>query len=196
MDFNQSWEASFPNCPPVSYEFKWKMEDRWIRMHSLPDSKQYAENDEELDELLRRQNTLLLDVVGRGEECFIVAGDWSESPKRLPDFSTCPKLKGLIDTPLPSIDKQEFDPEEEDDDYTPIFLNLGYGKQKVTEGFIDEVLLCVAEDVVRFFVVNFQRSRIFAPYDGGVDLVLRDSAERDTFKLKYSKWLPSHPSGY
>ena len=191
MDFNQSWEANFPNCPPVSYLFKWKMESRWLRIHSLPDSKRYAENDAEVAELLRRQNTLLVDVVGQGEGCIFVASDWSESSDGIPEFSKCPRLEGLIDNPLPSINQQEFDPVDEDDDYTSTFLRLGFGNHEVTDGLIDDVLLCVAEErISNFFVVNFRRSRIFAPYDGGVDLVLRDSDERSSFEHKYVHWLP------
>jgi hypothetical protein len=194
--FNSYWSNNFPNCPPVSHLFKWEFADRWFRFHSLPDSKRYADNQLEIDELLARQNTVLLDVIGKGEECVLVAGDWSESAGELINGSACPILADFIKYSLPSISKQDFDPETEDDEFTPVFLRLAYGYHKLQEGSLNEILLCVADErVTNFFVVDFNKSRIFAPYDGGVDVVLRNTTERDDFKSKYSNWLSKRPDG-
>jgi hypothetical protein len=194
--FDDYWNSNFPGCPPVSYDFKWRLQDRWFRFHSLPDSKRYADNKAEIEELLMRQNTVLLDVIGKDAECVLVAGDWSESADEVMNYSECPILARFMKYSLPSISKQDFDPEPEDDDFTPVYLRLAYGHHTLQEDSLNEVLLCVAdEQISNFFVVDFNKSRIFAPYDGGVDIVLRNNLERDEFRDKYSKWLSKRPDG-
>jgi hypothetical protein len=64
------------------------------------------------------------------------------------------------------------------------------------KGSLDEVLLCAADDrVTNLFIVSIERKRIFAPYDGGVDVVLRDFAEREEFKSRYANWLSKRSDG-
>jgi len=150
----------------------------------------------EREELLARQNTVLLDVIGEGGECVIVAGDYSESPGEIINSSRCPVLALYITDALPSLPKQEFDPDALDEGELPLSLRLAYGTHVLQKGSLDEVLLCAADDrVTSLFVVSVERKRIFAPYDGGVDVVLRDSAEMDEFKSRYAEWLSKHPDG-
>lgn len=194
--FNDHWQRNYPDCPPVSYLFKWRLSDRWFRFHSLPESKRYAENDEEKEHILARQNAVLLNVIGEGEECVIVVGDYSESSGELINGTSCPILARYITYALPSLSKQEFDPEPLDEGESPLYLRLAYGNHTLQMGSLDEILLCAADNqITNFFVASFDRNRIFAPYDGGVDVVLRDSAERDEFKSRYTNWLSEHPEG-
>jgi hypothetical protein len=194
--FSNYWQRNFPDCPPVSYLFKWRLADRWFRFHSLPESKRYAENDAEREELLVRQNAVLLDVIGEGRGCVLVVGDYSESPGELINGSRCPILAGYITHALPALSKQGFDPEPLNEGESPIYLRLACGTHILHRGSLDEILLCVADDrITNFFVISFERNRIFAPYDGGVDVVLGDSAERNEFKSRYAKWLSEHPDG-
>ena len=194
--FNNYWQRYYPDCPPVSYLFKWRLVDRWFRFHSLPESKRYADTTAEEEVLLARQNTVLLDVIGEGEDSVLVVGDYSESPGELINGSRCPVLTKYITRALPSLSKREFDPEPLDEDEAPVYLRLAYGVHNLQRGSLDEVLLCVADErVINFFVVNMERDRIFAPYGGGVDVVLRDAAERDEFKSKYAKWLSARHDG-
>jgi hypothetical protein len=48
-----------------------------------------------------------------------------------------------------------------------------------------------------FFSVfeNYKATGLFAPYDGGVDMILENSEQRDEFKAKYKDWLSSYPQG-
>ena len=194
--FRDYWQRNYPHCPPVSYLFKWRLADRWFRFHSLPESKRYPDNDSEVEELLARHNTVLLDVVGEGRECVIVVGDYSESPGELINGTRCPVIARYTARALPSLSKQEFDPEPLDEGEPPVYLRLACGMHTLQSGSLDAVLLCAADgQVTNFFVVSVERNRIFAPYDGGIDVVLRDTAERDEFKSRYVKWLSARADG-
>lgn len=189
------WKQSFDDCPPVSYLFKHRMPDRWFRIHSLPESKRYAENEAEIRELLERQNTLLLDVIGDNSECFLISGNYADAPLKA-DIKSCPALEDFQLQQFTRISKQDFDPEELEPDEEPVYLSLLYAEFILKSKSLNKILLCVADwKIVNFFVVNFEIQRIFAPYDGGVDVILKDSQERDEFKSKYKDWLSKHPGG-
>ncbi|MCU1290454.1 MAG: hypothetical protein JWN60_2683, partial [Acidobacteria bacterium] len=94
------------------------------------------------------------------------------------------------------LSKQDFDPEDLEPHEEPTYLSLFCSMHKLKPGSLDDVLLCVAnEQIYNFFVVSCEHGRIFAPYDGGVDVILENTEERDEFKAKYKDWLSLHPSG-
>ncbi len=191
-NFRHFWQQHFPTCPPVSHLFKRALADRWFRFHSLPESKRYADDEIDVAELLARQNTVLLDVVGMGE-CVLVYGNYSSTPKL---EEQCSALSNLEPQEFLKLSKQDFDPEPLEPGEKPTYLNLFCGTHELTHGSLDDILLCIADETIRnFFVVSCERDRLFAPYDGGVDVVLKDAEERDEFKSKYRHWLPSHSEG-
>jgi hypothetical protein len=190
--FRCFWEQHFSDCPPVSYLFKQRLVDRWFRFHSLPESRRYPDNETEVVQLLTRQNTVLLDVIGTGE-CHLVAGHYSYSS---PFEEQCSALSEFEFQEFLQLPQHNFEPDELELGEEPIHLELLFATYQLEYGSLDAVLRCVADwKIVNFFVVNCDRKRIFAPYDGGVDVILEDSKERDEFKAKYSDWLSSHPQG-
>ncbi|WP_200926706.1 DUF3885 domain-containing protein [Sphaerimonospora mesophila] len=58
-DLSALWRERWPLCPPLAYELKNAYHDRWVRFHSLPDSKRYADDEAEYAILLHRYNTVL-----------------------------------------------------------------------------------------------------------------------------------------
>ena len=198
MDVNQFhhfWQQHFSDCPPVSHLFKHRLANRWFRFHRLHESTRYAEDEAEVAELLARQNKVLLDVIETDSECVLVSGNYADSPLT-ENLKSCPALSKFQFQKFIKLAKREFDPEDLDADEELVYLNLLCGTHKLKHGSLDEVLLCVANwKIVNFFVVNCERQHIFAPYDGGVDIILKDPKERDEFKTKYKDWLSPYPSG-
>jgi hypothetical protein len=190
--FRRFWEQNLGDCPPISYLFKYRLADRWFRFHSLPESKRYAENETEVAQLLMRQNAVLLDLIGTGE-CILVSGNYSSS---LPLEKQCPALSNIEFQEFVKLSKQDFDPDKLEADEEPIYLSLFCAVHNLKSGSLDDILLCIADwKIVNFFVVNSARQRIFAPYDGGVDVILENAEKRDEFKAKYKDWLSSDPQG-
>lgn len=63
--FEEVWEKMFPLSPPVSHILRVAYPERWFRIHSLPESKRYPEDDAEWTILLARQNCLVEDLLGK-----------------------------------------------------------------------------------------------------------------------------------
>lgn len=59
----------------------------------------------------------------------------------------------------------------------------------------DNLLKDIAEDNLRAFFVSVYKELIIAPYDGGVDFILKDTKTRDFYKQKYISWLSIRQDG-
>lgn len=191
-EFQEFWEANFQNCPPVNFTFKEKLERFWFRIHSLPESKRYAENDAEMAEILRRQRILLDDVIGTDDECFVVCGSYVPN-LRTYYAESFPQLVDMLRFNSKSVPLVDFDSDGKPGE----FFNIDFGKQKIVFEALREILVGIANDQIYFFfILNPITKRIFSPYDGGVDLILESEEKRSEFKAKYKDWLSTHPNGY
>jgi hypothetical protein len=73
------WRRRWPKGPPVAHELRTAYADRWVRFHSLPGAKRYAETEEEYAIVLDRYNTVL-DELFAGEDVYVVTVGWSWEP--------------------------------------------------------------------------------------------------------------------
>ena len=73
------WRERHPSGPPVAHTFRTRYADRWVRFHSLPDSKRYPESEDEYAIVLDRYNTIL-DELFADTDVFVVTMDWSNTP--------------------------------------------------------------------------------------------------------------------
>ncbi|MFC7384137.1 DUF3885 domain-containing protein [Sphaerisporangium rhizosphaerae] len=68
-ELSERWQANWLDCPPVGHELKRFHGSRWVRFHSLPESKRYADTPAEYEILPRRHNTVLSELF-EGQEVF------------------------------------------------------------------------------------------------------------------------------
>jgi hypothetical protein len=166
------------------------MRERWVRFHSLPNSKRYAESEEEYQEILRRDHAVLSNLSSlkgvEGEEFVVVTYSWSDSPN--------PDSGGRGGAEHPKRGRHwmslQVDPEEEDN-WTHLFVSLSPWRN----GELEPLFRRVADDEERVLIMPVDVRWLFAPYDGGVDVVVATSALRDQLRSAHSDWLSSHPLG-
>ena len=59
----------------------------------------------------------------------------------------------------------------------------------------DAILKEIADDEARYFFVGQVQNCLIVPYDGGVDIILKDTETRDFYKEKYKDWLSGTENG-
>ena len=190
-EFQKLWTLTYSDTVPISYLFRDDYSDRWFRIHSLPESKRYADNDNEWTTLLTRQNEIITDLLGVGKEILIVTGDW-ETDKKAHLVDKEKVFKDYSFTRLDNIDLYTLDSERYDRGqiYRPVFAETIW-----TPNQYDSLLREIADDKTTAFFLSFEDNIIVAPYDGGVDFVLKDSLTRDFYKNKYRQWLSWREDG-
>ena len=57
------------------------------------------------------------------------------------------------------------------------------------------VLRAIADDQERAMWVHARTGEVFAPYDGGVDVIFSSGERRDLYRQRFSAWLSPRPDG-
>ncbi len=173
-DFQQFWAKNYSETPPINYLLKHNLKSRWLRIHSLPESKRYAETEEEWSILLERQNTIIDDLIGQNSVINIVV-NYIETDSFL--F----KMFGFTNIGVFKDEKND-----------AVFQSFIFETVWQTNG-LNSMLRQVADENLRAFIIG--EDCLIAPYDGGVDMILKDSATRNFYQNKYKNWLSKREDG-
>ena len=188
-EFNKYWETTYPESYPINHELKWIYPKRWFRIHSLPESKRYAESESEHQIILDRQNQLMNDLIGEDTEIIISFGLYTDdianyNYKELTDFGEFFKVQ--------TIDLHKERPEEyEDEMYFDIYIKNDKWKRDSK----NQILRAIADEEIRAMFICPAKKCIVAPYDGGVDIIVDSTEKRDSLKVKYKDWLSKSKDG-
>jgi hypothetical protein len=172
--FNKFWSENYPETLPINYFFKHGLKSRWLRIHSLPESKRYAENRAEQAVLLHRQNTLINDLIGQNSVINVVVNFIGIDSFLFQKFN------------LTNIGVFK------DSDGETVFQTFIF-ETRWTTGSLNSMLTEIADDNLRAFIIG--DACLIAPYDGGVDIILKDTATRDFYQSKYKLWLSARQDG-
>jgi hypothetical protein len=190
--FEAEWRSFYPNYAPLGFMMRSASAEHWVRFHSLPNSKRYAQTDAEGQIILDRQNGLADEVLGAGTRCWLV-----QTAGVPPDDAVNLKTESLWR-------RYEFEFAfrfliKDGDDYETDWESRA-SQQTWKASAFDDLLLAIADDDAeaigaRVLWMSRATGAVFAPYDGGVDLFLPTHASVQHLKTKYKDWLSLHPSG-
>jgi len=83
--FSIFWNKHYPESVPLGHHIREDYSERWFRIHCLPESKRYADNNDEWKILLYRQNVLITDLLGTNTEFYLVTGRYYyQNPEIIP----------------------------------------------------------------------------------------------------------------
>ena len=188
-EFLKYWENCYRNTLPLGHELRSRYTDRWFRIHSLPDTKRYPENEEEYREILMRQNLLISDLFSDHADFMMLVAIYSDdiniSEYELLDY----KNEFLY---VHKINLHQINPDEYE---TDTFLNVFIKNTKWINNKFDSILRKIADNQIQMLLVNPSSELVIAPYDGGVDLIFKDVSTKNIFKEKYRNWLSHREDG-
>lgn len=179
------WKDRFGDVLPMGHLLRDALRKRWFRIHSLPESKRYAEDEAERQILLDWQRRLAMTILPPHSHVFLVV-PWYEMVG-LGDAQRVGQLEGVD---LRCGLKGKLDAESEDNDVC--FL---VAEQEWDFAAAEPALLAVAEDQLRAIWANTETGEVFAPYDGGVDVFLASRARRHEVKPQFADWLSHREDG-
>lgn len=191
--FEEIWNKRYASAPPISYFLRDTYPERWFRIHSLPESKRYPENDSDWNILLNRQNTIIGDLLHNDLDILLVTGEYDISSNNKHRWQVSPRdsIQHLLLTELKPIPLKSLNDEYDlSDFYRPVFSKI-YWQPSIWNKLLKEI----AKDEFRAFFISINNELIIAPYDGGVDIILKDNSTRDIYKAKYKDWLSGREDG-
>lgn len=189
-DILPDWQRCFPDCEPIGYRLREAFPRRWVRFHSLPGSKRYAENEAETATLLDRHNRILGELAQPGQEVVLLITGWSESPD---PAEVQPEVQALD----PAAAPWRTFVDDEEDDGSPYYGHVFASRQQWQPGVFDPVIRLAADDELSNALIVAPDCRwLLHPYDGGMDVIAASALARDRLKARHRKWLSARRDGY
>jgi hypothetical protein len=184
-DFNEAWQRHRSGLRPIGNLLHHDRAEHWIRFHSLPLSKRFADTQSEQQILLARQNVLAAEVLGEAP-CWLVQSQWVTPPTTIDVADSLDKFRVSREYGLHHA--FQFMAEE-------TLWNVHAGLTHWADRQFDTLLLEIAdEQVAPTLWMSSANGAIFAPYDGGVDLFLSDQSMVGSLKEAHPDWLPRSPT--
>jgi hypothetical protein len=179
-EFFDFWRDQFPNTPPISFAVRDNHLDRWVRRHALPESKRYADTPEEVAEVLYRANAIGDALFQQQPDCWLVKASYTATLN--------PKLGSLglehaydLYTPEPEGTK----------------VSVYATRTRWAKGAFNDVLRELADaEIYSLMWVGTATGVVFAPYDGGFDLIFPTANGASMFEAFLPEWRSTHPSGW
>jgi hypothetical protein len=187
--FQQIWSRFHDGLTPTGYGLRDGGADNWVRFHSLPSSKRYADTDDERRTILQRHKLLAAEVL-KSDPCWLVQTHWI-TPAGMTDLAD-------VHDPFAATRQFDLQPAFEfaDDDEDAVCWRVHAGRTRWTDGAFDELLTSIAEERAGPTLwISETTGSVFAPYDGGVDLFLAKPEQVEALKATHGDWLSDHPAG-
>lgn len=175
-EFNSLWKIKFPEAYPIGNELKWIYEKRWFRIHSLPDSKRYAETEKEYQIIFKRQNEIIDDLIG-DDEVILLYGLYRDDRSNS-NYAKIAEFKDF--QKADTIELHKIRPKENENE---LYLDIYVKHINWKSNERNEILRAIADDEIRMMIIYPKKNRIISPYDGGVDLILESEDVRNNMAL-------------
>lgn len=184
------WKSFYPQALPIGYFLREVYANRWLRIHSLPGSKRYAQSEQEYQEILKRYHSVLDDMFIEQARCFVILSKCNKSVQEATDVVlenfAFRSAEEWASSQLP----HEFTAEHLED------MGFYFAELSWERGVLDGLFLAVADDRIDYIVIfDWLSGQVFSPYDGGADIFLRNNEERDLFKTKFREYLSPRLDG-
>jgi hypothetical protein len=191
-EFSAFWRAIYPNAEPTGWLMRAAGVRHWVRFHSLPLSKRYAETEDEFSILLGRQNELASAALGENHSCWMVQACWVTPDGCVEISDESEMFKETREFGL----KHAFSFSEDEGNDDDASWNVMAAPVRWIQGGFDRVLLRIAGDrAAPTLWISTESGAVFAPYDGGVDLFLPSEVMVKELQSKHADWRSSHPCG-
>ncbi|MEO0530264.1 MAG: hypothetical protein AAF266_06760 [Planctomycetota bacterium] len=187
---DEHWEQHYGETPPIAHVLRDQFQDRWVRFHSLPEAKRYADSESEEAELLGRSNAVLSHLAADGARLELLTTNWSLTNTPATPLKEVCKL-GLSVEHWRAVAMHELD-REPDPDYWHVF------RSAITwvSGALDNVTRLVADArLSNVMVLDCTSSWLYHPYDGGIDVILGTPEERKRLAADFDAWRSPRPDG-
>ncbi|GAB3275117.1 DUF3885 domain-containing protein [Kineosporia babensis] len=188
--FDQAWTRHWPNSEPFGHRLRTSASPTWVRFHSLPESKRYASDDIEYEEVLLRHRTLLRELCATTatstDDLRVITLSGSETPEPA-------ERDGRLAAAFPRAEHWKSLPY---DNGVPVddgwLVHLYLTSTALDADDLRALLLLVADDVTEGVIIAPPGVEwLYHPYDGGGDVIAPDVATRLRLQKRHAAWLPS-----
>jgi hypothetical protein len=170
---------------PMAHFMRQAFPETWLRIHSLPESKRYPEDDTERQIVFDRYSRFGSALLGESASCFIIQSRFIGFP-RSSEF-----MPELDWAPIHRVGDENQNEEEVEDVWDSWMAHTIWQPSAFRS-----LLLDIADDKEAHIAFLTETTDcIFIPYDGGADGFSFDKAFLQRLSGEFAPWLSAHPLG-
>lgn len=189
-ELRSAWERRAGKAIPASWSLRAHRPDRWVRFHSLPGSNRHAETEAEEESVLDRHHEVLAALRGPSiDDVLVVLLRWDGQGR----FRASREFRRISRTW--SFWRSFVDETTADDEDEAIRAYAFVRRLPATRAALDPWFLRAADDTDAFVVTDAAVDWVYAPYDGGADVITLTAEARDALGARYAGWLSPRPGG-
>jgi len=183
--FDAAWTRNTGAELPYAHWLRATCHERWVRLHSLPGSKRYPDIEAEYAVMLTRYLAELDELRAGADELWVVTSSYSSTARPVR------RSAALVDLlPRPRL-WRSFTEDSEDEEYR-IWTHHYLSVVRHDADELPRLLRFVADEVVGGVMITVPAATwVHHPYDGGADLILPTTGERDRIAALFADWLPA-----
>lgn len=174
------WRSHFGGSRPAAFLLREEIPNRWVRIHSLLESRKYADSDAEFHELESRHS----EVAGRmlkSASCYLFWFHFGAEPDRSSEAT----LKTYFELDLVRIRDFDLDADDDCDSLRFQVAPFPFSAHK-----IKKLVLGINDELVsNILIADLERFTVYAPYTGGADLFFPSAEEASSAKVRWKQWL-------
>jgi hypothetical protein len=180
------WQSEFGGIAPVGHLLRRALPERWVRFHSLPGAKRYAESEEEYREIGERHLTVASALFNTGESLYVFRAHEAEARLR---GKARHQLAGRQFREAVAVMPTAAQTDDEDRFYVRALVS------KWKPDFFEESIRLIADwQEVGISFVSPSTRNTFCPYDGGMD-VFTFSIAPEALGSRFAAWQSARPDG-
>lgn len=181
------WRSEFGEVAPRGHLLRRHLTAQWVRFHSLPGSKRYAESLDEYAEIQHR-HLLIASTIFSADEPLYVFRALNEEPK-LRGKSRHQLAGRQFREAVAAVPNESLGHDDEDRMYVRALVS------KWKPDFFEAAIRLLADwKEVGVSFVSPSTKNIFCPYDGGMD-IFTFSISPEELRARFAGWLSTRPDG-
>ncbi|MGN6127586.1 MAG: DUF3885 domain-containing protein [Humibacter sp.] len=190
QELGSAWERRAGRAIPASWSLREHLADRWVRFHSLPGAKREAETKAEEEILLDRHHEVLVALrrSSSGEVVLVLLRwDGQGTVRASRGFRRIASSWSFWRT---FVDETTADEENE-----TITASAFVRRLPATREGLDPWFRRAADHADVFAITDDAVDWVYAPYDGGADVIAPTIEARDALRERFSAWLSPRADG-
>ncbi len=185
VELDKYWLRNFGELPPIAHVLRESLVSRWVRFHTLPESKRYPETDSEMECVFERYKTVIAEVTTSVQQLGLLTTNWYPT-KEL-------RNSGSI-LPVHHAAAMLWRSVAIDDDPDPVIWDIYHSTMRLEDPALNMILRMVAEDrIYNVMILDSSSSWLVHPYDGGMDVFAASGDARNDLASRYAAWLSKRP---
>ncbi|MBI1384204.1 MAG: hypothetical protein GC150_04770 [Rhizobiales bacterium] len=195
VGFARLWRDRYGDVPPLGHDLRQERAGSWARAYGLPGGKRYATTAGEQAEIAARAEAIAAFVLGGADAEAWVVGSFVDGSGR----KYKKRVKRSIGLPAgvrPTMNWREADGDSGGEG-EPGARWLAYARSlRWQPGCWADLLADIADDrIANVVFVSPDAGRVFAPYDGGFDVILEGEGEVERLRALFTPWLSPRVDG-